>query len=65
MDKNDHSNIVCCTLQLVMNKYCLNQDRDLYNDFRLVRLKNYQNSTDALRSKPFAFNMVQQRFYPV
>ena len=22
MDKNDRSNIVCCTLQLVMNKYC-------------------------------------------
>ena len=25
MEKNDRSNIFCCILQLVMNKYCLNQ----------------------------------------
>ena len=25
MDKNDRSNIFCCILQLVMNKYCFNQ----------------------------------------
>ena len=25
MEKNDRSNVFCCILQLVINKYCLNQ----------------------------------------
>ena len=35
MDKNDRSSIVCCTLQLVMNKYCLNRKKK-FNSNKIV-----------------------------
>ena len=64
MDKNDRSNIFCCILQLVTNKYCLNQvylmgvkfskfGHRLSNwpSLRLTFIRNLNETTNPLTKK--------------